>query len=463
MKKNLLFAFIASQVFMGANAQQFGSRTLIAPSATYVNSFIFSDIDEDGDIDIIGTRSTGSVSSSANEVFWYKNLGNETFSARTLINSNYDDIAEVKLLDIDQDGKNDLVVGDRESGMSWIKNMGGGFFGSSKISLPYNSYMTTFEIGDMNNDGKQDIIVAQLSGDSLHFVRNTGNGTFVYDSMFYWPGDNIYSLTFGDLDHDQVTDLIVSMGGTTVRKVIQFEYADNAFVQTNIYSSTGSPYLYKSFLADMDNDGNVDVISDGSDCGGYWFKNFGNNQYSGITPITLTGCNNYNFGGPVDLDLDGFQDFVYYRYGNINYRKSTGIAELDPTLIEISQNGTIVGELRSTVFFDIDSDGDLDIFYNTDNDFGWFTNNASALSTPENAVSKFTLYPNPATSEINIVSTKSVEGYKIYDNAGKLVANASFPSAITDCNIDLSPLSSGFYFIEIKSGSLREIKKFVKN
>src|SRR5690606_33143147 len=133
MKKNLLFAFIASQVFMGANAQQFGSRTLIAPSATYVNSFIFSDIDEDGDIDIIGTRSTGSVSSSANEVFWYKNLGNETFSARTLINSNYDDIAEVKLLDIDQDGKNDLVVGDRESGMSWIKNMGGGFFGSSKI------------------------------------------------------------------------------------------------------------------------------------------------------------------------------------------------------------------------------------------------------------------------------------------------------------------------------------------
>src|SRR5690606_27631965 len=158
-----------------------------------------------------------------------------------------------------------------------------------------------------------------------------------------------------DLDQDQVTDLIVSMGGTTVRKVIQFEYANNAFLQTEIYSSTGSPYLYQSYLYDADNDGNVDVFSDSSDCGGHWIKNFGNNVYSGITPISLTGCNNYNFAGPVDLDLDGYQDFVYYRYGNINYRKSTGIAELDPTLIEISQNGTIVGELRSTVFFDIDS------------------------------------------------------------------------------------------------------------
>lgn len=463
MKQKLLFAFIASQAFIGANAQQFGSRTLIAPSATYVNSFIFNDIDEDGDIDIIGTRSTGSVSSSANEVFWYKNLGNETFSARTLINSSYEDIGEVKLLDIDEDGKKDLVVGDREIGMSWIKNMGSGFFGSSKISLPYNSYMTTFEVGDMDNDGKDDIIVAQLSGDSLHFMRNTGNGTFVYDSMFYWPGDNIYSLTFGDLDQDQVTDLIVSMGGTTVKKVIQFEYANSAFVQTDIYSSTGSPYLYQSYLFDVDNDGNVDVVSNSSDCGGHWIKNFGNNVYSGITPISLTGCNNYNFAGPVDLDLDGYQDFVYYRYGNINYRKGTGVAELDPTLIEISQNATIVGELRSTVFFDIDEDGDLDVFYNTDNEFGWFKNNATDLSTPENAAAKFTIYPNPATSELNIASANAVDSYKIYDNSGKLVANRTFQIPTIDCKIEVNALSSGFYFIDIQSGSSNEIKKFVKN
>jgi|GEM_PF-3599002 len=463
MKQKILLAAFVAQAFMTANAQQFGTRTLVTPNATFVNSFIFNDIDADGDIDIIATRSTGSVSSSSNEVCWYKNLGNETFSAKTLISSAYDDVTEVKLLDIDEDGKKDLVVADRESGMSWIKNMGSGFFGT-KQSLPYNSALSTFEVGDMNNDGKDDIIVAELSNDNMSFLRNTGNGVFVYDSMFYAPnGVNIYSFSFGDLDQDQVKDLVVSTGGSTSQKIVRFEYVNNAFVQTNIYSSPSSPSIYQSYLADMDSDGNIDVISNGSDCGGYWFKNFGNNVFSGITPISLTGCNNYNFAGPADLDLDGFQDFVYYRYGNINYKKGTGVGELNSTTLEISQSGTIVGELENTIWFDIDEDGDLDVFYSTVNEFGWFKNNASDLSAPENATARFTVYPNPASAELNIGSTKAVDSYKIFDSTGKLVANATFPSAITNCTIDLSLLSSGFYFIDIQSGSSREVKKFVKN
>ena len=463
MKTKLLFALIASQAFIGANAQQFGTRTLITPNATYNNSFIFEDIDTDGDIDIIATSSNGSVSSSSNHVFWYKNQGNNTFSTKTLINSNYDDVAEVKLLDIDEDGIKDLVVADRESGMSWIKNMGSGFFGT-KQSLPYNSFLSTFEVGDMNNDGKDDLIVAELSNDNMTFLRNTGNGVFVSDSMFYAPvGVNIYSFTFGDLDQDQTKDLIVSTGGTASKKIVQFEYVNNAFVQTNVFSSSsGSPSIYQSYLVDMDNDGKVDVVSNGSDCGGYWFKNFGNNVYSGITPISLTGCNNYNFNGPADLDLDGYQDFIYYRYGNINYKKGTGFGELDSTTLPISVNATIAGELTEVKLFDIDADGDLDIFYTTESEFGWFTNNASALSTSDNEVAKFKVFPNPAGSQLNIASEKAIDSYIIYDNTGKLIAKQTFAAAIVDCRIDLSALSNGLYFIDIQSGASREIKKFVK-
>ena len=462
MKKNLLFAFIASQFFIGTNAQQFGIRTPVAPNAAFIKSFAFHDIDTDGDTDIVATYSNGNVSSSTNQVLWYRNLGNNTFSNKIIINSAYDDISTVRLLDVDNDNVKDLVLADRESGVSWIKNMGGGFFGA-KQGLPYNSFLTNLEVGDINNDGFDDIIVAQLSGDSLHFLRNTGNGSFVYESMFYAPGINIYSYEFGDLDHDQVKDLIVSTGGTTTQKIVQFEYVDNAFVQTNIYVSPSSPSIYQSSLYDMDNDGYVDVVSNSSDCGGYWFKNFGNNVYSGITPIPLTGCNNFNFAGPADLDLDGYQDFIYFRYGIINYRKGSGVGEIDPTVMAISETSTIVGEVNETRLFDIDADGDLDVFYRTDSEFAWYANNAAELSTPQYVAAKFTIYPNPATSEINIASTNAVDSYKIYDNTGKLVADASFPNAIIDCNIDVSLLSKGFYFIDIQSGPLREIKKFVKN
>lgn len=461
MKKNLLFAFIASQMFLAATAQQFGSRTVLNSSTHFHTSFIFDDIDTDGDIDIIATSSTGSVSSSANQVSWYKNLGNNTFSAKTIINSSYSDVATVRLLDIDEDGLKDLVVGDRNTGMSWIKNMGQGFFGT-KQGLTYNTYMTTFEVGDMNNDGKEDIIVAQLNGDSLHYLRNTGNGVFVYESMFYAPNYNIYSISFGDLDQDQVTDLIVSSGDTSPQKIIQFENINNAFVQTNIYSSSASPYVYKSYLYDVDNDGKTDVVTESSDCAAYWFKNFGSNVYSTLTPISVSGCMNSAMENVGDLDLDGYMDILYKKNNVLTYRAGTGVGELSDTMLPISGT-SIVGDVSRTQLFDIDQDNDLDLFYSTGNEFGWFANNAAQLSTPENVAAKFTIYPNPASSELSIVSTNAVDSYRIYDNTGKMVANASFPNAITDCNIDLSLLSSGFYFIDIQSGALRETKKFVKN
>ncbi len=461
MNKKLLYALIAANAFMGASAQQFGNRTVLNSTTHFHSSFVFNDIDTDGDIDIIVTSTTGNISSSANHVAWYKNLGNGSFSAKTVISSSYNDIAAVRLLDIDEDGLKDLVVGDHNTGLSWIKNMGQGFFGT-KQSLPYNSYLTTLEVGDMNNDGKEDIIVGQLSGDSLYYIRNTGNGVFVYDSMFYAPSYNIYSIAFGDLDQDQVTDLIISSGDTGPQKIIQFENINGAFVQTNIYSSTASPYVYQSYLYDVDNDGKTDVVTASSDCAAYWFKNFGNNVYSTLTPISVSGCMNSSMDNVGDLDLDGYLDILYKKNNVLSYRAGTGVGELSDTMQSISGT-SIVGNVSRTSLFDIDQDGDLDIFYSTGNEFGYFLNNAAALATPEHAVSKFTLYPNPATTQIRIASANAIDSYKIYESTGKLVANASFPNAITDCNIDLSGLSSGFYFIEIQSGSSREIKKFVKN
>jgi hypothetical protein len=369
-------------------------------------------------------------------------------------------VAQVKLLDIDEDGIKDLVVADSRTGMSWIKNMGSGFFGE-KLPLSYNTYMTNFEVGDMDNDGKLDIILAQLNGDSMHFLRNTGGGTFVYESMFYAPNYNIYSYAFGDLDQDQVTDLIVSSGDSNPQRVIQFEYVNGAFVQKNVYASNSSPYVYQSYLYDIDNDGKTDVVTASSDCVTYWFKNFGANVYSTMTPITINGCMNYSMKEVGDLNLDGFMDILYAKNNDIAYKAGTGVGELSTVMQSISGN-SIVGTVGRTSLFDIDQDGDLDIFYSTDNEFGWFANNASALSTQENVAAKFTIYPNPASSEIHIASTKEVDSYKIYDNTGKLVGNETFQIPTTGCKIDLSQLSSGFYFLDIQSGSSREIKKFVK-
>ncbi|RZJ69984.1 T9SS type A sorting domain-containing protein [Flavobacterium sp.] len=461
MKQKLLLAALVAQTFFTVNAQQFGSRTVLNATSHLHNSFAFDDIDGDGDIDVIVTSTTGSTSSAANHVAWYKNLGNNTFSAKTLISSAYNDVNTVRLLDVDEDGKKDLVVADWATGMSWIKNMGSGFFGS-KQALPYNSAVSTFEVGDLNNDGKQDIVLAQLSGDSVHFMRNTGNGTFVYDSMIYAPNYNVYSIEFGDLDQDQKTDLIISSGSTTTQKVVKFEYGTNALVQTVLYTAPNWPYIYKSFLYDVDSDGKMDVVMDSSDCATYWVKNFGNDVYSTLTTITTQTCMNYETVNVADLNLDGFMDTLYMRYGNFYYKQGAAGGELGTTMIPISINQIPV-ELYRHALYDIDGDGDLDLFYGSSQEFGWIKNNSAELSVNAPTVSKFSVYPNPANQELNIASENGIETYAIFDATGKLIAKSNLPTAETNHKIDVAHLSNGLYFVELQSGNSKETKKFVKN
>lgn len=461
MKKKLLMAAFAAQTFLSVNAQQFDNRTVLNSTFHFHNSFIFEDIDADGDIDILVTSSTGSTSSAANHVAWYKNLGNETFSPKIVISSSYNDVTTVRLLDVDEDGIKDLVVGDAMTGLSWIKNMGSGFFGS-KQSLPYNSYLTTFEVGDMNNDGREDIIVAQLNGDSLHFIRNTGNATFVYQTMFYAPNYNIYSINFGDLDQDQATDLIVSSGDSSPQRVIQFEYANNAFVQTNAYSSSSTPYVFYSYLYDVDNDSKKDVVIRSSDCATYWVKNFGNNVYSSLNPITVEGCNGASMENVADLNLDGYMDILYKKNNVLSYRLGTAGAGVNSTVVPIS--GTpIDGEVSRTRLFDIDEDGDLDIFYSTDDEFGWYRNNSAQLSVSESTAVKFSVYPNPANQQLNITSANGIDAYVIYDATGKLIDQAFLAAPETNHNINVANFSNGLYFVEIQAGVVKETLKFVKN
>lgn len=85
------------------------------------------------------------------------------------------------------------------------------------------------------------------------------------------------------------------------------------------------------------------------------------------------------------------------------------------------------------------------------------------LETPAVApVAKFKVYPNPATSTVNI-SAADVDSYKlsVTDLSGKIVMTKSLNGI--ENTIDVSSLSSGAYFFELTSDSKREVIKILKN
>ena len=75
----------------------------------------------------------------------------------------------------------------------------------------------------------------------------------------------------------------------------------------------------------------------------------------------------------------------------------------------------------------------------------------------------FSLYPNPANEELNIIAKQNIEiqSLTIYDILGQVVI--AVPNAKSVSKIDVSKLSSGNYFVKVKSDKGISSMKFIKN
>jgi hypothetical protein len=91
------------------------------------------------------------------------------------------------------------------------------------------------------------------------------------------------------------------------------------------------------------------------------------------------------------------------------------------------------------------------------------TNGLSNLKTAEN---NFTLYPNPATTAINLALTTTHEGenqFSIFDGTGKEVSNGSLDfTASRNHTIQIDTLSNGIYFVKIGNDKILQTIRFVK-
>jgi hypothetical protein len=87
------------------------------------------------------------------------------------------------------------------------------------------------------------------------------------------------------------------------------------------------------------------------------------------------------------------------------------------------------------------------------------------------SVSDFTLsdaislYPNPATDVINIRNNSNLEleGIRIYDINGRLVAQHKVRDTSNSHMINVSELASGIYMLQIYSNQANTIKRIIKN
>ncbi len=303
-----------------------GSFTEInAGSLTSVrlSSITLGDIDGDGDQDLILTGYTGS--SYISQI--YRNDGSGNFAeinAGSLTGVNYSSIV---LGDIDGDGDLDLIL-TGYTGLVHLskiyRNDGSGSFAEVHAGSLTGVSSSSVVLGDIDGDGDLDLILTGNTGSERvsKIYINDKSGSFTEINAGSLTGVSDSSIALGDLDGDGDLDLVLTgyTGSLRITKIYQNDRT-GGFIEINSGSLTGVYYSCIA-LADIDGDGDLDLIltgSDGSIRHAKVYRNDGSGSFTELNPGSLSGVfessimlGDFDEDGDLDLLLTGRDGASFY-------------------------------------------------------------------------------------------------------------------------------------------------------
>ena len=203
----------------------------------------YSDIDNDGLNDII-------IGNYDDESYIYYNKGDLVFDRHNFC---YGYVKSIAISDLNNDGLDDIVVGKYYQGIEVFYNLGNKRF--RNISLN-GFYANDIKVSDINNDGYNDIVVAGIEKNYI-FYSNKGN--FSYDNRQEIKGGNSYSVDVGDINGDGYNDIVIGNYDKENLILLNLGVKSNN-VSFNI-TEFDKGYTKDVKIADMNNDGYNDVVS----------------------------------------------------------------------------------------------------------------------------------------------------------------------------------------------------------
>lgn len=394
--KNLVFLFLVLSSINLFSQNWLKVDSVFSVSGVTVKSFSapeFADLNNDGNPDLIIGNLDG-----VTDFFWNNSHSfPTTFSKDISVLAGVYGIGQINtnsayptFIDLDGDDVLDLVISGF-NGLRYYKNIGTVY---TPDFVPIDTIFTyvDLEIGtdskpafvDIDNDGDLDLFVGLgesfyggvIAGKTLGY-RNTGSETkpeFVLDSTLVDGipdiGLNAYP-TFADLDNDGDFDLLF---GRDLQTLVYYKNTGTNQIpvwtqNTTTFSSVESTTYWKNpDLVDLDYDGDYDLVY-GTDNGVLYV-------YRNIGTVSSPSFQNYpdyfkiiklNAGGATvslaDFDGDGDNDLLSGTWlGKFVYFKNEGTSA-KPIFNEttMSFSNISLSSYSTPVFVDIDKDNDYDI------------------------------------------------------------------------------------------------------
>ncbi len=240
----------------------FSTPNIIASSLENITFVAGYDMDNDGDVDVIG--------SFYDRISWFENDGNCNFDNEIVIH-NINPQRSLCFSDVDDDGDIDILTKIKFStnAVLWFQNNGDKTFTKDSIEVPFDFQFTLLaNTFDLNNDNKDDFILSVTTDyyDKEAIFINTGNGNFDFSGAL--GIENPQFISSYDFDSDGDGDMIIYSSWDN--RLIFVENNDMLFQEKYIKQRVSFGRALSN--GDFDNDGDRDILVSSS-TGFFWMEN----------------------------------------------------------------------------------------------------------------------------------------------------------------------------------------------
>lgn len=278
--------------------------------------------------------------------------------------------------DLDGDGDMDMLTGE------YIYDYDDDFY----TGIYENNFKYYENIGDEENP-----VFAAPQTNPFGIQGDLDYDRYFRPSFVDIDGDGDFDIVYGD---DNGDFYFMENSGTTTAPNFEAPVM-NPFGLGSIITGYGFPDAVVPTFIDIDNDGDFDLIAGGAEGDFYYVENIGTTIAPSfaavvINPFNLSSVGGYQRSSPSFADIDGDGDFDLLsgqRNGNFYYFENTG-TQIVPdfaTSIENPFGLTQVGNnaRQSTPsFVDLDGDGSYDVFAgDEDGDFSFYRSCPSVSSS----------------------------------------------------------------------------------
>lgn len=343
----------------------------------WTNYARMTDIDGDGDLDLIGVNNDGFfVNPEAQELSVWTNDGDGGFTAaNSMFGALVVPARQIAIGDIDFDGDADVFIpsaGNEADDILLVQTAPGVFADESAERLPagLSSDAGFTRFGDLDSDGDLDLIVGDGymtdGAPPVHLYFNNGGGILTESDTTYpqdMDGVNPDDVDLADVDGDFDLDLLIN--AHEGQNALWLNDGAGNFTEAPLPALNEGAFHYGPVFCDADGDSDLDMFVDNAGTTGFRHEHFSlNNGDGSFTDATKqlagNGSTDDNLVACLDHDDDGDFDIII---GSLqtNERVLQNDGSGNFTQVANAQNGAVDPTLWLELG-DVDGDGRLDMF-----------------------------------------------------------------------------------------------------